>query len=332
MSLDRNPPEEVVARAKEVVQAFIQHDFTRVQEIVEATPAVQHIILPQEYGERTLVDEAVWSGNDVLATWLLEHGAPLETLRGPVLCELVRSGLAGAVRAALARGADPRATNSNGLTPLHLCNDADIARLLIERGADVNAARNSDRLTPLMWGSDLGFMRLLLEQGADPNTHDVSGKTPAHHLLDSEKGDGEPENAEWVIARLELLRSFGARFDCLDNAGKSLLFNKQQEKSVTLYLARLGAPLDVVEKEKGDTALHVAIKEAHHNKAIALIEAGASVLIKNKAGDVATEYASIHGMEKLQPAIDAANARRVGARRDALTEATQRRPRKAQRL
>ena len=36
-------------------------------------------------------------------------------------------------------GADVNAKNNDGKTPLHKCNDADIAKLLIDAGADVNA-------------------------------------------------------------------------------------------------------------------------------------------------------------------------------------------------
>jgi ankyrin repeat protein len=47
-------------------------------------------------------------------------------------------------------------------------DDAEIAGLLIERGADVNA-RDNTLWTALMFTGNLGKARLLIERGADVN-------------------------------------------------------------------------------------------------------------------------------------------------------------------
>lgn len=70
-----------------------------------------------------------------------------------------------------------------GWTPLHLvaCEDhTELARLLIEAGADVNA-RSNDGWTPLHCaafddGADLA--ELLLDAGAQVNARDKHGQTP----------------------------------------------------------------------------------------------------------------------------------------------------------
>ena len=78
------------------------------------------------------------------------------------------------------------ARQENGKTPLHSSNMGSIwpgavgvARLLLERGADVNA-RAKDGSTPLHTAScfaDLAAVRLLLEHGADVKAEDDRGRT-----------------------------------------------------------------------------------------------------------------------------------------------------------
>lgn len=77
------------------------------------------------------------------------------------------------------------ATIGNGVTPLHLAaatDQADIAALLITRGADVSAT-NSLAFTPLHWAASrdgAATMRLLIEAGADVNAKARNDITPLH--------------------------------------------------------------------------------------------------------------------------------------------------------
>ena len=89
------------------------------------------------------------------------------------------------VKALLDAGADPNLASREAMkvTPLASASAArelDIARILIEHGANVNARAAND-LTPLHESAATGkveFVKLLLEHGADVNAKTTDGKTP----------------------------------------------------------------------------------------------------------------------------------------------------------
>jgi ankyrin repeat protein len=105
--------------------------------------------------------------------------------------------------------ADPalaRARSDDDFTGLHYAaffDGADAARLLVERGADVNAYADNDLgVRPLNSAAAAGntdVARLLLEHGADPDAPTRSGFKPL---------DAARENRDDGLA--ELLRSHGA--------------------------------------------------------------------------------------------------------------------------
>ena len=82
------------------------------------------------------------------------------------------------------KGADVNAKDKYGYTPLHLTaiyNRPQMAQLLIKHGADVNAKDNYGN-TPLHYcGTTPGTVKVakvLLENGADPTVKNMRGKTP----------------------------------------------------------------------------------------------------------------------------------------------------------
>ncbi len=104
-------------------------------------------------------------------------------------------------------------TPGSGATPLHLavlCDQHEVARLLIDRGANLNVrAEDQHGGTPLHWAAALGrveMARLLIDAGADVNAADNHGFTP----LDATAYNPEAEKeAKSQIA--ELLRSHGGK-------------------------------------------------------------------------------------------------------------------------
>ncbi|WP_226467613.1 ankyrin repeat domain-containing protein [Luteimonas panaciterrae] len=151
-----------------------------------------------------------------------------------------------AVMTLLANGADPRARDADGNTPLHHAarsSDPGVAALLRDAAAEMTAL-NNDGLTPLGVACAAGNWRLarfLLERGAYPEPEDA---TPA--LLAASGGDED---------------------DC---AGVTLLLKNKAKVNVR--------------SRDGRSALHEAAFAGHAEIAAALIDAGADVQARDAAG------------------------------------------------
>jgi len=84
------------------------------------------------------------------------------------------------LQALLDQKASADSADNRGITPLMYAAEigsVDAMRLLLDRGADVNA-QNAFGSTALMWSvSDAAKVRLLLDRGAQVNTAAKSGRT-----------------------------------------------------------------------------------------------------------------------------------------------------------
>ena len=107
----------------------------------------------------------------------------------------------------------------------------DTARLLVERGADVNAQATTSLQTPLGCAAaqrNVEFIQLLLDKGANINTPNDRGYTPLHIAL-----DGSPRDVEKSAASALLLISRGANVNATtDNTVTPLgiaVQNRQQD-------------------------------------------------------------------------------------------------------
>lgn len=134
---------------EDLYEAAEMDDFDEVKRILQKQPALIHG--KDEY-EFSVLHAAVMTENEELIEFLLGQGA------------------------------DVRASNDEGITPLHIVLYPQIAALLIRHGADVNAAAD-DGSTPLHTqvadGEErLDVIEVLLEHGADKARRDKRGLTP----------------------------------------------------------------------------------------------------------------------------------------------------------
>jgi ankyrin repeat protein len=152
-----------------------------------------------------------------------DHNAPL-------LVSAVRDGDVEAVRSLLRQGAYANAAEGDGLSTLHWAarsGEPEIAKILLDAGATVDARTRNGAYTPLHEASKAGnalVARVLLEAGADPAARTTAGgATPLHFAaisgsaaavkvllesgaeIDSREGESEQTPLTWAAAsnRLE---------------------------------------------------------------------------------------------------------------------------------
>ncbi|MCE7873811.1 ankyrin repeat domain-containing protein [bacterium CPR1] len=149
--------------------------------------------------QETLLHLAARNGNGQLVEYLVSQGLDLEacSLLGitPLMAACLQQNVETA-SALLRLGADPVGKSQD--SPLHivagcgrgLCSPPlgkadewlELARLLLERGAQVNA-RSINQWTPLHYAAEAnnpGMITLLISRGAEPNAVDSDGNTPLH--------------------------------------------------------------------------------------------------------------------------------------------------------
>jgi ankyrin repeat protein len=153
-------------------------------------------------------------------------------------------------RLLIERDADIEANDGNYNTPLHYAKNVSIATLLIECGAKVEA-KNGAGFTLLhmaAWHGYFGIARLLIERDADIDAKDNLGRTPLH-LAAKENRVG--------IARLLIERD--ADIEAKDGNGRTSLQHAATHYSLDFadLLIDSGADIDALDYHSW-TALHIS--------------------------------------------------------------------------
>lgn len=162
----------------EFTEAMKAGDAERVAALLESDPSLARAA----ENDVTPILLALYHGKPEIARLLVERGAPVS------FCEAVAMGDAERVKAMLAADRallHSRTTDGHPAAGLAIFfRHPELARWLIEQGADVNAAsENPQRVAPVHAAAavcDRDTMRLLLERGADPNARQQMDYTPLH--------------------------------------------------------------------------------------------------------------------------------------------------------
>ncbi|MGE5293929.1 MAG: ankyrin repeat domain-containing protein, partial [Solirubrobacterales bacterium] len=187
--------------------------------------------------------------------------------------------------------------NEVGKTPLHMAvwkGHCDVVRLLISRGADVNA-KDEEGETPLhdatMYGeAGADVVRLLANHGADVNAEDSLGGMPLDYAMFDERMD--------VIEAL---------LDCGAKADRTRRFDGTTVLHATVSIGMLnvvmefinrGADVNVRDRD-GQSPVHEAAWADDGAMAELLLDHGAKINVKDRNGDTPAHVAAVNGYADL---------------------------------
>ncbi|MFZ3376732.1 MAG: ankyrin repeat domain-containing protein [Chthoniobacterales bacterium] len=190
--------------------AIKKGDIAKVKELRKQTPA---LATASNQKGITATLYAVYAGHKEIAELFISSGVE------PNIFEAAATGRIDRVRQLLDK--DPQlahAYSPDGWTALHLANfdGIDLVKLLLDRGADINAiSRNGLVATPLQGTvvmKKIEFGRLFLDRGANVSPRGEEGTTPLHEAA----GSGQLEFAKLLLER-------GADVNAKDDAGTTPL-------------------------------------------------------------------------------------------------------------
>ena len=143
---------------------------------------------------------------------------------------------------------------------------ADVARLLLEHGADVNArlehqSWSDEGRTPVQSATDYGrveVVRVLLEHGANVGAEDNKGRTPLHDAADYKRLEDEFDEfqrvpvEDYASRKAEVVLEHGANVGVEDNVGRTPLHiaAKYGEIDVVRMLLERGANVGVEQQRQ----------------------------------------------------------------------------------
>lgn len=225
---------------------------------------------------------------DVLKLLVQEGGdVNLKTEDGKtVLYEAIRGGHSNIVKWLIDRGADVQACDPSIVRYAVLGCDLDTVKLLMDKGAKINANSLEDEGTALHSAVSHhkgDVVRLLLDNGADVNVKNKNGDTPMH-LAES-------------IDVVKLLTAKGASGTAKNNDGRTPFFQAANNSrwSVAIFLLQT-YETNVNEKNYMDrTPLHLAVIENSLEAVKLLLEKKADVKVKDRNGETALDLVMKNG-------------------------------------
>jgi len=261
--------------------------------------------------------EAVDYENTAIAEYLIDHGANVNAPQGWGPLQEAATFSLKMVKFLIERGADINGGPWPALhTAISRAKNRDMAELLIQHGADVNA-KDASGHTPLYYAilyiDDSDFINLLIANGADVNTKNRGGETPLHIEAQASRMGFVTQAGRMELATqagrteaAKLLLEAGANINCRDDRGQTplhrMLDNRVRvssryppSKDMAELLLVKGADVNLKDKD-GRTPLHLAAESADADIVELLLDKGAKVDEKNdESGATALHLAARFG-------------------------------------
>ncbi|XP_072160519.1 uncharacterized protein [Bemisia tabaci] len=182
------------------------------------------------------------------------------------------------VKLLIDKGANVNAKDKLLNTPLHSAKTPSIARCLIQHGAEVNASNESGD-TPLHFVQNFHVAKVLIEKGANVNASNNEGYTPLHTARNT--------------AVAKLLLENGAELKAVTKDGKTVLHTAAEADvimssrfkgvaGVAEFFVQNGIDVDSVDNF-GNTPLHLCGISSNLQVATVLLDNGAKINVHNKS-------------------------------------------------
>ena len=193
------------------------------------------------------------------------------------------------------QGADPNTSSKGGEPVLILANEGQMHNLtleLLERGANPNGKSSIDGRTalhaPIQYmqenpANKFTVLRSLIRNGANPNMRNNDNETPLMTAI-------EEYNEVMALEMIKFLIRKNATIGVSDNKGELALHHalKRKYPEVALHLIEKGSDVNHYNKE-GSTPLHLAIESDLPQVVLELIKKGGDLLAKNGDGKMPSE-------------------------------------------
>ncbi|KAM6274712.1 palmitoyltransferase ZDHHC13 isoform 1-T1 [Porphyrio hochstetteri] len=232
--------------------------------------------------------------------WRSAHGekdlpmlpGPYPIVEDPGTCDIVKAtqyGIIERCKELVEAGYDVRQPDKENVTLLHwaaINNRQELVKYYISKGAIVDQLGGDLNSTPLHWAIRQGHLPmviLLLKCGADPSLIDGEGFSSIHLAVLFQH-----------MPIVAYLLSKGQNVDTTDfNRQTPLILSAQKVigPEPTRFLLKFNPSLNAVDNVQKNTALHWAIISGNTSSVDLLLEAGASLDIKNIKGETPLDLA-----------------------------------------
>ncbi|XP_009990862.1 PREDICTED: palmitoyltransferase ZDHHC13 [Tauraco erythrolophus] len=217
---------------------------------------------------------------------------PYPIVEDPSTCDIVKAtqyGIVERCKELVEAGYDVRQPDKENVTLLHwaaINNRQELVKYYISKGAIVDQLGGDLNSTPLHWAIRQGHLpvvMLLLKCGADPSLIDGEGFSSIHLAVLFQH-----------VPIVAYLISKGQNIDTTDLNGQTPLMLAAQKvigPEPTRFLLKFNPSLNAVDNVQKNTALHWAITSGNTSAVDLLLEAGASLDIKNVKGETPLDLA-----------------------------------------
>ncbi|VDM97130.1 unnamed protein product [Thelazia callipaeda] len=165
-----------------------------------------------------------------------------------------------------------------------------VARILIDRGCNVNAIGGVLASTPLHWAARHGHTRmvaLLVSHGANLHIRDVEGFTPLHVAIQF----GKTPTAAYLIAAGQ---SVDERDETMMTPAMWAAYKIYSHDPLRMLIT-MGADLSCVDTTYENTALHWAVIQGNHSAVSILVKYNAGLVNLNRDNETPRDIARRRG-------------------------------------